>query len=236
MPDLVAGWRLSSHARLGYFGKLPGRPDFVAKGLPETFLSPLADWLERCLAAARASLDERWSELYLVSPVWHALLPAGLCGPEAAMMALVPSLDRSRREFPFVVATCLMGDAKPGALAATAAGWLEDLGEIAVGAVTGVHELGRLDAILRERESRLDVPNTAPRAAVKPDFIRLSGPEIRSPGPILPHLLDLCSGASSLWWTRGSALVEPTVLQCRELPAARRFAALIDGRWTAHGW
>jgi type VI secretion system protein ImpM len=152
------------------------------------------------------------------------------------MMALAPSLDRSRREFPFVVAACLSGDAKPGALAAAAADWLEDIGEVAIGAVTGVHDLGRLDAILRDRESRLDVPDAEPQAVMKPGFVRLSGPEVRSPGAMLPHLLDYCSGASGLWWTRGSALVEPTVLKCQALPAERRFAALIDGRWTAHGW
>ena len=43
-------------------------------------------------------------------------------------------------------------------------------------------------------------------------------------------------GAGSLWWTDGSALVEPSWLITRGLPEANRFSAMLDGEWKGAGW
>src|ERR1700733_13945662 len=115
---------MPSDVTAGYFGKLRNRADFVVKGLPESFLSPFNDWLEPCLASGRAALGKRWSELYLVSPVWHFTLSPGLCGPHAVSAVMAPSIDRSGREFPFIVAACWPGDFKPAGLATITADWL----------------------------------------------------------------------------------------------------------------
>ena len=40
----------------------------------------------------------------------------------------------------------------------------------------------------------------------------------------------------SLWWTDGSAIVEPSVLIAKGLPHPDSFAALLDGAWTQHHW
>jgi type VI secretion system protein ImpM len=59
----------------GYFGKIPGRGDFVGAGLP---LPVVRAWDKAnfpALAGAKAALADRWSELWLEAPVWRFALP-----------------------------------------------------------------------------------------------------------------------------------------------------------------
>jgi type VI secretion system protein ImpM len=49
------------------------------------------------------------------------------------------------------------------------------------------------------------------------------------------HLADLAP-VPSLWWSKGSQQVAPSVLLSAALPRPEGFAALLDGRWAAWGW
>jgi type VI secretion system protein ImpM len=44
------------------------------------------------------------------------------------------------------------------------------------------------------------------------------------------------SAAGSAWWTDGAPQMAPGLGGCATLPPAASFAALLDGRWQAHGW
>jgi type VI secretion system protein ImpM len=221
----------------GFYGKLPGRADFVMRGLPETFLTPLGDWFERCLAAGRAALGPRWSDVYLTSPAWQFALSAGLAGRQAAVGVLVPSLDRSGREFPFVVAACSDGTAGAATLAIAASAWLANAAEIAIGAVTRDVDPARIEMQLASLGPVwAEMPRLA-RPVAGDGHWRLAGSGTLA--TTLPHILDQAVaglGRPSLWWSDGSALVEPTTLACDGLPEPEQFPAMIDGQWQAHGF
>lgn len=221
----------------GFYGKLPGRADFVSRGLPETFLTPLGDWFERSLAAGRAALGARWSDTYLTSPAWQFALSAGLAGRQAAVGVLVPSLDRSGREFPFVVAACTDSTAGAAPLAIAAAAWLASVAEIAIGAVTRDVDPARIETQLGGLGPVwAETPRLA-RPVTGKSHWRLAGSGTLA--TTLPYILDQAvagRGRPSLWWSDGSALVEPTTLACDGLPDPDRFPAMIDGQWAQHGW
>lgn len=87
----------------GFYGKIPSRGDFVRAGLPREFVEPWDAWLSASMAASRAALGGRWLEIWLEAPIWRFLLPAGVCGPLAAMGVWLPSIDRAGRHFPLTL-------------------------------------------------------------------------------------------------------------------------------------
>jgi type VI secretion system protein ImpM len=88
----------------GFYGKLPARGDFVRAGLPGGFIAPWDAWIQRVLVGSRARLGEMWLAAWMEAPVWNFLLPAGVCGPEAAAGVWLPSVDRAGRHFPLTLA------------------------------------------------------------------------------------------------------------------------------------
>jgi type VI secretion system protein ImpM len=101
--------------RVGLFGKLPARGDFVRAGLPGNFVEPWDAWLQQALASARASMGERWLPAFLEAPVWRFSLPPGACGLGAVLGLMMPSVDRVGRYYPLTLAVVFPpGLAAPG--------------------------------------------------------------------------------------------------------------------------
>jgi len=85
--------------RIGYFGKLPARSDFVKAADDQPVLGMLDDWMAQVMA--RLAGDARWKINY------DAMAPASFAfvGPSrryAVAGHLVASHDRSGRRFPFM--------------------------------------------------------------------------------------------------------------------------------------
>lgn len=97
----------------GLFGKLPAHGDFVRRGLPASFIRPWDDWLSLGVATARAALGEDWDAAWEGAPVWRFRLPAGACGPDAAVGVLATSADTVGRQFPLTLAAVLPAAAAP---------------------------------------------------------------------------------------------------------------------------
>ena len=91
-------------ARVGLFGKLPARGDFVRAGLPGSFIEPWDAWLQRAIDAARRTMGERWLPAWLEAPVWRFSLPPWVCGQGAVLGLMIPSVDRVGRYFPLTLA------------------------------------------------------------------------------------------------------------------------------------
>jgi len=100
--------------RVGLFGKLPARGDFVRGGLPGSFVTPWDAWLQAALAASQARLGGDWLPAWLEAPVWRFGLSAGLCGPEPVLGTMLPSVDRVGRYFPLTLAVVFAPDSAPG--------------------------------------------------------------------------------------------------------------------------
>ena len=89
---------------VGFYGKLPARGDFVRMGLPRDFIDPWDAWLQSVMAGSRALMREAWLPAFLEAPVWRFSLPAGMCGPRAALGLVLPSVDQAGRYFPLAFA------------------------------------------------------------------------------------------------------------------------------------
>jgi type VI secretion system protein ImpM len=85
---------------IGYFGKLPAKGDFVRAGLPEAFCAAWDGFCREILHEARGALAENFEPVWMESPIWRFLVPAGIFGP-AVLGVWLPSVDRVGRIFPF---------------------------------------------------------------------------------------------------------------------------------------
>jgi type VI secretion system protein ImpM len=218
----------------GFFGKLPGHGDFVTRALPADFVRRWDDWLQASLSASRRQLGEAWLELYLPSPVWCFALSAGVCGRAAVAGVLIPSVDRIGRYFPFTLACPLPEACRPLGLWREADAWYAAAEALALSAL---HEETSLAALL-DGILDLGTPSHADgSAATRPAHgVRFAGGEAAATGDSLArHLADLAP-VPSLWWSKGSQQVAPSVLISASLPRPEGFAALLDGRWSAWGW
>jgi len=211
----------------GYFGKLPSRGDFLAKGLPEIMLSPLDEWLRRGLDEAQRQLGGAWREIYLTGPVWRFALSAGMAGPTMAAGILVPSTDRSGRDFPFIIACRAAADRGPAQLAAGLSGWLDRASQLATLAVTRELDPATLDRHMGE------MGPPAPPPAVK--TVNWRTPGCGTLDTALPALLDQAASSGlkrpALWWSAGSAKTPPTSLMTEDWPPPSQFPALFTGTW-----
>jgi type VI secretion system protein ImpM len=218
----------------GYFGKLPGHGDFVTRALPADFVRRWDEWLQAALSTSRQQLGEAWLELYLTSPVWCFALAAGVCGRAAIAGVLIPSVDRVGRYFPFTLACPLPGACRPLALWRSAAAWYAAAEDLALAAL---HEEAS-PAALREGTLELGAPalTDGGATALSPAGLRFAGGEPAAAAEsVARHLAELAP-VPSLWWSKGSQQVAPSVLISAALPRPEGFAALLDGRWAAWGW
>ena len=92
------------NAFCGFYGKIPARGDFVRAGLPGSFIAPWDAWTQLVLVGSRERLGEMWLAAWMEAPAWKFLLPAGVCGPDAAAGVWLPSVDRAGRHFPLTLA------------------------------------------------------------------------------------------------------------------------------------
>jgi type VI secretion system protein ImpM len=130
----VALMPVATSTRLGFAGKLPSRGDFVARGLPRSFLEAWDEWLGAVMPGSREILGESWLPAWLEAPIWRFALPGGQAGPDAVAGVLLPSVDRAGRHWPLTLAAVL-----PGRIAAPVPDieWYAALEAIGLDAVLG---------------------------------------------------------------------------------------------------
>jgi type VI secretion system protein ImpM len=90
--------------RVGFFGKLPSRGDFVRVGLSRACAGAWDQWLRAVMPAARRVLGQGWGEAWSSAPVWRFSFAAGQCGATPVSGLWLPSLDRVGRPFPLLIA------------------------------------------------------------------------------------------------------------------------------------
>jgi type VI secretion system protein ImpM len=92
--------RASASPRIGYFGKIPSRSDFVKVAEDQPVISMLDEWLAQVMT--RLPNDARWKLYYDASPP----VSFAFVGPSrrhAIAGHLVASRDQSGRRFPFLM-------------------------------------------------------------------------------------------------------------------------------------
>jgi type VI secretion system protein ImpM len=192
---------LPLEARVGLYGKLPSRGDFLREGLPRDFVEAWDAWWQRGLAVTQQRPSDEWRDAWLEAPVWRFVLPPGLCGASAVLGLWMPSVDKAGRYFPLTIAATAPSDWTP--LVAPLTRFLDEAEEAGRDAL----ELDLAPAELLERLQRAFAADEAP------------GP---SPAPV---------AGEATWWTDGGPRVAARREAGADLPEGPRFAGFIDDSW-----
>jgi type VI secretion system protein ImpM len=236
----------------GFYGKLPSHGDFLRRRVPDAFITPWDGWLQRCISESRAQLADDWLDVYLTSPVWRFACAAGVCGPSPVVGLMAPSVDRVGRYFPLTVVVQLPPHASVVAAAVELGSCLDAIEQLVIQTLAAEQvDVEAFDAELRDRavvaeRARL-TPLLAPESLVV-DILTASAPlswQVPIAGPsdltgmfaeLIARRLSTLYEPLTLWWTAGSARVEPSCLICRGLPAPEAFTPQLDGSWSASPW
>ena len=97
MERLVAGW----------YGKIPALGDFVSRRLAPDFIHTWDAWLQRGIAASRMKLEQFPAAPMPGGAPWRFALLPGVCGDQAWVGVILPSVDRVGRHFPLTIALAL---------------------------------------------------------------------------------------------------------------------------------
>lgn len=218
---------------LAYYGKLPARGDFIGRRLPRETIGAWDGWLQEAMAASREAIGTGWLELYLVSPLWRFVLPAGLCGGTTLAGVMMPSVDKVGRAFPLMLAAELDDGLPPAALLAGASAWFAATEDLALSALAEDFALDRLDTPVAATQLAM-----GGNVAVRSIDLGPVGACLPLGGPDESRVLAEYGGGEgrSFWWTTGSERVAPVLALARGLPAPDGFAAFIDGDWAGRGW
>ncbi len=209
----------------GFFGKIPGRGDFISRRVPGGIQQAWEDWLAGLVLAGREALEAEWPDAWLTAPLWHFSLGSGLVAPGGAVGVLVASVDRVGRYFPFSI------------IAAAAAGYCDDAATLdwsraaeglILGALDDDADPDDLDAAL----TALGAPLLAagPGARSGQWHLDLDGEwPVANPDPLAERSRLPPGPGQSVWWCRGSERMAPVHFRCTGLPGPHTTTAMLTG-------
>ena len=238
---------------VGLYGKLPTHGDFLRRRVSDDFVNGWDPWLQHCMADSRSVLGEAWLETYLTSPVWRFALSAHVCGAAAVAGLLVPSVDRVGRYFPLTLVWETPPELSTFEVAQRFAQGFERaerllldtlaldefefadfdrrVMELAVHFADGTEPHDGL-RLTQESTASMLLPAAHPRCIPLRAATEMQAPALQ----LFGHQLDKALGPLGLWWSDGSAAVQPSWLLTRGLPQPQNYSAMLDGAWTAAGW
>ncbi|QND54720.1 type VI secretion system-associated protein TagF (plasmid) [Phyllobacterium sp. 628] len=201
----------------GYYGKVPSKGDFISRRLDRDVRSKFDQWLQLALQSSRDMLADEWMELYLNAPIWRFYLEANICGPYPVVGMMIPSVDKSGRYFPFLVAAQIPDFALSVASIAQADEWLHSLESTLLSVLDDEFDIDYFDRQLTKRAfdlGALESPGTGVSAEATSAF-----------APLAAALAGSKRGAQSVWWTSGSDRRKPGMSIYPGWPAAAAFAS-----------
>lgn len=86
-----------------WFGKLPAKSEFFNRRLSQDFGPSVEEWMRDGMKQLAVAEPEDWKERYLVAPLWHFAMTAGVWHKEAVFGCVAPSTDKFGRTFPLIV-------------------------------------------------------------------------------------------------------------------------------------
>jgi type VI secretion system protein ImpM len=231
----------------GYYGKIPATGDFIKYNLPRAFIEPWDDWLQTVLTFGRESMGAQWLEAYLTSPIYRFVLTPGICGESGWKGVVMPSVDRVGRYFPMTISKPIDSTANPFRHLLDHQDWFaktEDLILSILENSLGVSDLNLALAELDKTDiSHTDIAELATNSQIESsDHLAVREPlsENIPTGELYQTLLNtvlLETGfAYSLWSTKGSETVSPSLLTSQGLPPTKSVNAMLDGNWSRWGW
>jgi type VI secretion system protein ImpM len=236
---------------VGFYGKLPSHGDFLRRRVSDAFVDGWDAWLLECLSASRSALGERWLDVYLTSPAWRFVCGPGACGPVPVVGLMAPSVDRVGRYFPLTLVSELPAHVSLLAAATAAASFFDSAERLVIDTLEAEDvDFEAFDQRVTRLVDELGLISVSPRVVLDPAAgavlngdaqtwqIPIGSSEQLS--TVFEQLLSLrlseLYNPLVLWWTDGSAIVDPSCLVSKGLPHPSRFAAFLEGSWTEHQW
>ncbi len=232
----------------GYYGKIPGRGDFVHHCLSREFIDPWDAWLQISIASSRNRLMDQWLDTYLTSPLWRYYLSPGLCGQHGWAGVMMPSVDKVGRYFPLTMACSLPAKFNPFNLMSDQAQWFVETEALMLSLLDEQRpDLDEFERKVEQLSGHFDEHKSRYHAEKKSPGILGLGPLWRLPLADVDAAVLTCSELSrqmlaarfstySLWWSEGSEQVTPSFLVSSGLPSADSFSSLMNGLWVEAGW
>jgi type VI secretion system protein ImpM len=229
---------------VGWYGKIPGTGDFIARRVPVSFSDPWDRWLQGAIEGSKQRLGASWRDTFLSMPAWRFALGPGVVGANAWAGLMVPSVDAVGRYFPLTVACALPSASLDVVATLLGAGrWFDEIETIALEAIAPKADTAAIDAALAKRRFEahwLSVPEvndaTMPIRAAKPQMLCVElDRETAIPAALRSFAERLCEPYSA-WLAEPSELFGRSLLLCETLPAGEQFCAMMNGRWVEHGW
>jgi len=232
---------------LGFYGKLPSLGDFTSRRLPQDFIQSWDAWLQSSMAASQEILGEQWLRCYLTSPIWRFALSPGLCGKDAWLGIVMPSVDRVGRYFPLTIATKVSSNSSLIQVFTEACDWFEQLETVALAGLEDDLAVEAFDEMVKGIKpfASLSPPNnhlnqTKSRSMESSAFyLEFESLEIKTE-QMFPHLTSLLLNkylvGHSLWCTVGSEEIKPGFLTVNGLPPFTAYAGMIHGQFQEAGW
>jgi len=232
---------------LGFYGKLPSLGDFVSRRLPQEFISSWDSWLQSSLAASHEILGEQWLQSYLTCPIWRFALSPGLCGKDAWLGIVMPSVDRVGRYFPLTIACKVTTHAPLINVFSESCDWFEELESVALTALENDLAVEEFDEMVKGiaafniNEEENTVLNQAKAQSVENHafYLAFESLDIKTER-IFPSLTSLLINTyisvHSLWCTVGSENIKPGFLVADGLPPFTAYAGMITGQFQQTGW
>lgn len=235
---------------LGYYGKVPTHGDFVGKGLPRSFREPWDAWVQAVMNTSRQQMGEEWIQHYLTCPLYRFALTGGLCGEQAWLGVIIPSVDQVGRYYPMTLCRSLPGSGNPLEAMPKHSGWFGQAETLVMSCLADGFSLDAFDqrvqamgqALNGRQADAQDEPTSLQRGFQQyPGAAWRTGladpNNLRQVFPALLDVLlqDFCC-AYSLWWTQGAENSSPSLLLAKGLPPFAGAAAMLDGDWPRWGW
>jgi type VI secretion system protein ImpM len=230
----------------GWYGKIPGTGDFIARRMPSSFSEAWDRWLQAAIAGSRERLGGRWRDTFLSMPIWRFVLSPGMLTQNAWAGIMAPSVDAVGRYFPLAVASALPSaslDVVGTLLAAEA--WFDEIETIALSAIAPAADSAAIDAAIAQQPFRtqwLRYPegrdDTVPIRGAKPQmlWVPLGARTGQAPAREVLELAERLAEPSAAWLAEESEMFGRCLLLCEALPPAEQYSAMMDGRWVEHGW
>lgn len=237
----------ADNVSLGFYGKLPSLGDFVSRRLPQDFISSWDSWLQSSLAAGQEVLGEQWLQCYLTSPIWRFALSPGLCGKDAWLGVVMPSVDRVGRYFPLTIACKVTTHAPLIHVFSESCEWFEELESVALSALENDLAVEEFDEMVKgiavcsinEEENTVLNQAKAQSAENHAFYLAFESLDIKTerifPG-LTSQLINTYIPVHSLWCSVGSENIKPGFLVADGLPPFTAYAGMITGQFQQTGW
>lgn len=224
--------------RLGLFGKLQSKRDFIAVAVPRNFLSVWEPWVQGGISASRMDLGERWQDSFLTAPVWRFWLGADICGT-AATGAIMPSMDGVGRYYPLtLVAFAEDGEAPPPPEIDPCDNWFAAVEDFLFSTLETGRPFEQITADMANLTAAA-APSADIPASVSPLAPR-AGVTARGEGGFAglfaqTRLADHRNAyaAMSFWWTAGGSEYPPMALAAPRMPDPHLFTGMLTGEFAA---